>query len=179
MILIISGTNREGSLTRRIAGQYKRIISGLTTEPVELIALEDYQDGILHGRMYQASGQNEILSAAQINYFIPSKKWVIISPEYNGSYPGSLKVLLDALSVNRMEETFRDKKVALVGLSSGRAGNWLGMDQLTSILQYLKMNVFYAKPAIRQVESLMSGDELTDQKTLDLLKKHAADFLNF
>jgi len=104
----------------------------------------------------------------------------VISPEYNGSYPGALKVLLDALSVNEPDLTFKNKKVALIGISSGRAGNWLGMDQLTSVLQYLNMHVFYSKPALRQIGNLLNEHtELSDSKTVALLEKHATEILLF
>jgi len=180
MILIISGTNRPGSLTSKIAGHYRKLLQENTNETVELFLLEDFQEGLLHADMYETSGQSQLLKEAQKKLFIPAKKWVVISPEYNGSYPGALKVLLDALSVNEPDLTFKNKKVALIGISSGRAGNWLGMDQLTSVLQYLNMHVFYSKPALRQIGNLLNEHtELSDSKTVALLEKHATEILLF
>ena len=178
MILIISGTNRPGSLTSKIARHYQKLLQKQTTETIELFLLEDFQEGLLHTEMYETSGQSQLLNDAQKKLFIPAKKWVVISPEYNDSYPGALKVLLDALSVNEPDLTFRNKKVTLIGISSGRAGNWLGMDQLTTVLQYLNMHVFYSKPALRQIGNLLDeNSELTDPKTISLLENHAKEFL--
>lgn len=180
MILVISGTNRPGSLTGNISRQYCNMIGKLTDEPTELFLLEKHPQAWLHEAMYDASDRSPALVDLQQKFFIPATKWVILSPEYNGSYPGALKVLIDALSVKDADATFRNKKVALIGLSSGRAGNWLGMDQLTTVLQYLKMNVYHSKPALRQVDGLINEKKIiTDPKTLSLLESHAVDFLNY
>jgi NAD(P)H-dependent FMN reductase len=130
--------------------------------------------------MYESDGQGDSIRRAQEKYFIPASKWIMISPEYNGSYPGALKLMIDALSVREADRTFKNKKVALVGISSGRAGNWLGMNHLTSILNYLKMNVFYNKLAIRNISAVLNDrNELTDSKTRSFIEKQMEDFLSF
>ncbi|MBK6784946.1 MAG: NAD(P)H-dependent oxidoreductase [Saprospiraceae bacterium] len=44
-------------------------------------------------------------------HLIPSSHWIIIAPEYNGSFPGILKLFLDVLSVKQAKETFHGKKL--------------------------------------------------------------------
>jgi len=74
MILIISGTNRPGSLTSKIAGHYRKLLQENTNETVELFLLEDFQEGLLHADMYETSGQSQLLKEAQKKLFIPAKK---------------------------------------------------------------------------------------------------------
>jgi len=180
MILIISGTNRPNSNTEIMAKYYHEHLTEISEEEVKLCDLNQLQDGLLNKAMYEGKGQSDRLKKAQDDYFIPANKWVILSPEYNGSYPGIVKLLFDALSVRHADKTFHNKKVALVGISSGRAGNWLGMDQLTSVLNYLKMNVFYNKLAINHISQVINeAGSMEDEKTKSFVAEQMKDFLEF
>ncbi len=55
--------------------------------------------------------ENEIL--------IPTQKFIFIIPEYNGTFPGVLKAMIDNSDIIRYH-----KKAILTGVSSGRAGNF-------------------------------------------------------
>jgi len=177
MILVISGTNRSQSATRIIAEHYVRELRELTTEEVHLTDLEHLPSGILSPEMYGHSGEDSPLSSYQDTVFIPSRKIVFVAPEYNGSFPGVLKVFLDALSVRNYKETFQGKKAALVGVSTGRAGNLRGMEHLTGILHYLKIDVLPNKLPISQVNKLLQGSRLDDRETKDAIRQQLAEFL--
>lgn len=180
MIVVVAGTNRPGSKTMIVSQQYFGMLKELTNEEVKLVPLHEIQEGLFHIDMYEADKQAEKLKSVQDEIFIPANKWIIISPEYNGSFPGAVKLLLDALSVRKAEETFHFKKVALVGISSGRSGNWLGMNQLTSVLNYLKMNVFYNKLAISHIEKELDKKGFVSRvKTIDFIRDQIEGFLRF
>jgi NAD(P)H-dependent FMN reductase len=180
MILVFTGTNRPDSKTMQITKNYVDILRGSTSEEVRLLPLEEIQEGLFHINMYEKDQQAPALRRAQDEYFIPAGKWIIVSPEYNGSYPGAVKLLLDALSVRKAPETFHHKKVALVGISSGRTGNWLGMNQLTSILNYLKMNVYFNKLAISHIDQeLDEQGNLLREKTRHFMQQQIQGFLDF
>src|SRR5690606_41407500 len=79
-----------------------------------------------------------------------SDKFLYIIPEYNGSYPGALKVFIDACE---FPASFYHKKAALVGHSSGKYGNIRGIDHFTGVCHYMQMHVMPLKihiPYIRQ-----------------------------
>lgn len=180
MLLIIVGTNRKGSRTTELANAYKSILQSMTDEEVQLISIADLQEDIMHAEMYESDRQGELLVKAQDKYFIPAKKWIVITPEYNGSYPGAIKLLLDAISVRDAENTFHNKKVALVGLSSGRTGNWLGMNHLTAVLNYLKMDVYHNKLAISHISTIIDEEGvLHHEKTIAFIRKQIKNFLSF
>lgn len=180
MICIISGTNRPNSRTRTVAKQYEAILKERTDEELFFIDLCDIHSSIIHDQMYQESGLSADLQELQDNTLIPAKKWLIVMPEYNGSYPGILKLFLDAVSVRKYAETFKFKKLGLVGVASGRAGNLRGMDQMTNSMNYLGFSVMANKLPLSNINSLI--DPETEEPTSDmddLLIKHAKDFLLF
>jgi NAD(P)H-dependent FMN reductase len=110
------------------------------------------------------------------DFILPAQKFVFIAPEYNGSFPGILKVFLDAIP----PEMNRGKKSALIGVSSGRAGNLRGMDHLTGILNYLGMHVHPNKLPISSVLSLMDAEgNFRDEITKTVLEKHAIDTVSY
>jgi NAD(P)H-dependent FMN reductase len=98
-------------------------------------------------------------------------------PEYNGSFPGSVKLFIDACTVREYSRNFKDKKAALVGIASGRAGNLRGMDHLTGVLNYLGMTVMPDKLPISSIFKLKNGNgEVTDEDTLKIMEAHAKAF---
>ncbi len=48
---------------------------------------------------------------------------------------------------------------AVVGVSTGQAGNLRGQEHLTGVLNYLKVNVHYNKPRFSSVDRLFSEDK--------------------
>lgn len=69
---------------------------------------------------------------------IDATHFVFIVPEYNGSFPGILKLLIDN---SKYPESFRGKKCAMVGLSAGMFGNLRGLDHLSGVLNYLQASI--------------------------------------
>jgi NAD(P)H-dependent FMN reductase len=114
MITIVSGTNRKESNTYKIASEYQYILRKKGLEAA-IFSLEDV-DVLRYDAAFERI-ENEIL--------VPSTHLIIISPEYNGSFPGVLKMLFDN---SRSHDIWFHKKALLTGVSTGRAGNLRGMD---------------------------------------------------
>lgn len=179
MILVISGTNRRNSATRIIAEYYLEELKKLTSEEVQLTDLEHLPGEILLPSIYEDNGQHSPIAGYQDKVFIPSRKLIFVAPEYNGGFPGVLKLFLDALSVRNYKQTFQGKKAALVGVSTGRAGNLRGMEHLTGILHYLKIDVLPNKLPISQVNRLITNDQLSDTDTMSAIKEQLSEFLAY
>ena len=173
MITLISGTNRVHSLTEKFSRIYFELMKekypavqffNLTKLPPSIIEMEVY-DNI----------PNE-LSKIQHEVFDASSKFVFIIPEYNGSMPGIVKLLIDVLDCRT---AFKNKKAALVGIATGRAGNLRGMDHLASVLQHTGATVMPFMLPVSRVQ-----DELTDlhslkEPTLKVVNRHIDEFLAF
>jgi chromate reductase len=173
MITIVSGTNRPNSSTYKIASKYLQLIEkqGVTAK---LLSLGQLPLDIAVADMY---GKRSALFQQILNEFIvPTQKIVIVVPEYNGSFPGILKTFIDAMH----PDLIRGKKIALVGVSSGRAGNLRGMDHLTGIFHYLGLHVLPDKLPLSRVLTLFDEKgNLNDEYTLKMLEKQCIEFINW
>lgn len=178
MITVISGTNRKGSECLNFAKRYAELLRQHTEEEVKLLALEQIPHDWFHEDMY--ARQSPSIGALQDEYVIPAQKMVFVVPEYNGSFPGSVKLFIDACSVREYSQNFQNKKVALVGIASGRAGNLRGMDHLTGILNYLGMTVMPDKLPISSIHKLKNGNgDITDAATLKVMEVHGKAFIAY
>ncbi len=101
-------------------------------------------------------------------------KYIFFLPEYNGSFPGSLKLLMDQLPI----EIWKNKKALLVGYSGGQFGNVRGMSHLTDILNYLKVNVFCDKLSIPNVRVTLDDIEKSHE-VLTKLNEYVIRFTEF
>ncbi len=173
MLQIISSTNRPNSHTYLVSKSIQNILS--ENIPSHVLSLENLNNvDLISATMFSKNRPSDIITEWQQNHLIPSSRWIIVVPEYNGSYPGILKFLLDVLSVQQAKDTFYGKKVGLVGVSTGRAGNLRGMDHLTGVLHYLNMEVMPFKLPISTIDKFI----LPDQSFSDTVRLPLEDFIN-
>lgn len=173
MITVISCTNRPASSTLKIAQLYSQLLDKQKVSH-KLLSFEKLPVDIAFGEVFNKRSENfqQLLN----EYMIPADKLVFIVPEYNGSFPGILKVFLDAVH----PDVNRGKKAALIGVSSGRAGNLRGLEHLTGVLHYLGLHIHPNKLPISSVLTLLGNDgNLHDEITITALEKHAADVINY
>jgi NAD(P)H-dependent FMN reductase len=108
---------------------------------------------------------------------IPATKFIFIVPEYNGSFPGSLKLWMDCSDIRNV---FWNKKAALVGIADGRNGNIRGLDHLTGVLNYLKINVLHYKVSIPNVGKIIDeNNQIMDTPIQNILLKQIEEFVKF
>jgi NAD(P)H-dependent FMN reductase len=163
---IISGTDRPGSNTKKVALEYQRILSEKGID-AGLLALDETD--IL--------SKDAIFNQVESTYIFPAGKFIFLLPEYNGSYPGILKLLIDKTEISK---AWWNKKVLLTGISTGRAGNLRGMEHLTGSLLYLKMLVHPNRLPISVVDQLMDDQgNLTDENTLQSINRQLDEFIGF
>ena len=165
MYTIISGTNRIGSHTEKVAAEYRRLLLDKNID-AKILSLKNLD--VLHRSPEFLKIENEIL--------VPTKKFIFIMPEYNGSYPGVLKAMIDNSDIARV---WYHKKVLLTGISSGRAGNLRGMDHLSGSLHYLKMNVHYNKLPISQINRVLDENGRLNEDTLKVINEQLDEFIIF
>ncbi len=164
MITIISGTNRAENNTLKVAKAYKKILhsKGIASQVLDLAA-EDFFT------------RNESFLALEKKYLLAATHFIIVSPEYNGSFPGVLKLLIDNSNVS---ESWWGKKALLTGVSSGRAGNLRGMEHLTGILLHLRMYVHHDRLPLSGIDGLLSVKAiLHDEDALAAMQKQVEEFL--
>jgi chromate reductase, NAD(P)H dehydrogenase (quinone) len=180
MITIISGTDRKDGLTHVLAQHYADVMQSKTKEIVQLLSLEDIPLALYGADMYKKDSLTTAFIAIEDTYMIPANKLFFVIPEYNGSFPGILKLFIDACSIRSKMAIFKGKKAGMVGIATGRAGNIRGLEHFTSVLMFMGVTVFPNLLPISAFNKLMNGDKkIVDEGTLITIEKQIDDFLAF
>jgi chromate reductase len=173
MITVISGTNRPGSNTRKIAVLIEKMIRE-TGHRAALLDLGAIPDDVFASSSYAtkpdslATFQDQILETDGV---------LTVVPEYNGSFPGVLKYFIDLL---RFPESLYEKPAAFIGISSGRWGGVRAVEQLEMIFQYRHAHLFGRRCFIPNVgKKIDENGRLTDADVEARLQKTAIDFARF
>ncbi|MBX7225668.1 MAG: NAD(P)H-dependent oxidoreductase [Chitinophagales bacterium] len=175
MLTVLSATNRPEAYTLKVAHHYIRTLGEKGIQHA-FFSLEQMPQNLLNNGMYGAPRNADMVHLEQ-TLLIPTQKFVVVVPEYNGSFPGVLKAFIDASDV---KNCWHNKKVCLVGVSDGRAGNLRGMEHLTNIFNHLKVNVLHLKIPISNVSAQFDGaGKLANQEIKSLIDQQIALFQDF
>ena len=176
-IVAIVGSLREHSYNRQLALAAKEIIG-------ERAAFDiiDYADVPLMNQDIEYPAPDAV---RRVREQIKSADGVwIFTPEYNHSYPGVLKNLIDWLSrpISKEErQVLIRKPVAISGSSPGMGGTLTAQDLLVMLLSMLNANVMnsprLAIPSITQQADENGNLALTT--SLPYLQRQADAFLKF
>ena len=173
MITLVCGTNRPGNKTLGVLHTYKEMLERRGEKVATLEMSELPHDFSIEESFGKRTQKVEDILAKKIR---PAVKLVFITPEYNGSYPGILKIFFDGIHPRE----FHGKKAALVGVASGRAGNLRGMDHLTDVLHHLQVEVLsYKVPISRLDEMVDDNDRIIDAEVLSNLNTQIDRFMRF
>ena len=172
-IVVLSCTNRPDSNTLKVSGIYRRLLAerGVGSELFDLRELPaDVAFSESDGRRSAA------FAALMEKYVLPYHRFVFVLPEYNGSFPGILKVFIDSTHPREWENKF----ACLVGIAEGRAGNLRGLEHLTGILNYMRVHVYHNKLPISAITRIIgnTGDFIHEAQ-LQACAAQIEGFLNF
>ena len=151
MVTIISGTNRPGSSTLKVAEYYQKLLKekGLDAHMLSLIQLpENLLSSDLYGKR---SSEFQVIQ----DTVTATEKFLFVIPEYNGSFPGVLKLFIDACD---FPNSFYDKKAALVGVSSGKYGNIRGIDHFNGVCGYMHLNIMPLRIHLANIKQELNAD---------------------
>jgi chromate reductase, NAD(P)H dehydrogenase (quinone) len=173
MITIITGTNRPGSNTRKVAAHveatYKSL--GVKTQLVDLAELPP--------EIFAPTAYAEKPAAFKIftDAILAADGLVIVTPEYNGSVPGVLKYFIDMLP---FPESFEHRPVCFVGLAAGIWGALRPVEQLQAIFGYRNAYIFPERVFMPGIGKLLDdAGNFTNPEMVKRLEKQAAGFVGF
>ncbi|HEV7346716.1 NAD(P)H-dependent oxidoreductase [Telluribacter sp.] len=173
-IVIIVGTNRPHSMSRRIADYYQQLLLRHNT-PSTVLDLHELPADFTVSALYGNNGKNSEFN--QLRQLIDqAHKFVFIVPEYNGSYPGVLKAFIDGLPY---PNSFANKKAALVGLSSNMQGASSALSHMTDIFSYLGMHTLALRVKLGQIRTYFSDGVFTNELYNELLDMQARQLISF
>jgi chromate reductase len=173
MITIISSTNRPGSSTLKLAKYYQKRLREKDIE-AGLLSLTQLPANLMEPDLY--GKRNPDFEPIQ-DIITQTQKFLFVIPEYNGSFPGVLKVFIDVCA---FPESFYEKKAALVGLSSGKYGNIRGIDHFTGICNYIHLHVMPLKIHIPSIHKELDEDgNIFKADTLKFTDEQIDKFIKF
>jgi NAD(P)H-dependent FMN reductase len=148
---VVLGTMREGNMSQRAA---KFMQVELTKRGIDAPLFEA-------GSIRQMVSQEQRKPTAWVELLKRADGLVIVSPEYNHGYPGSLKELLDSA----YEEYFH-KPVGLCGVSSGIIGGARMVEALKQVLIEFRMVPIKEAMYFPKAQDLLNEDGTSNDPQL-------------
>jgi NAD(P)H-dependent FMN reductase len=169
-IAILSSSVRTGASSPRVAQYFKQYIESNQLAEASIIDLAEYNFPVFEERLkFLENPSDKVLDfSAKIK---AADAIIIVTPEYNGGYPASLKNAIDLLY-----EEWKRKPIAISMVSSGA---FAGTQVITSLLFTLWKIGATMVPTMFPVASVQnnfdeSGNTLQDKEGID---KRAASFI--
>jgi chromate reductase, NAD(P)H dehydrogenase (quinone) len=173
MIALLIATNRPGSNTAKVAAHVAEIYAAKGS-PLEIVDLHKLPAEIFAPTSY---AEKPASFAPFQKTLTEAKGIVVVTPEYNGGFPGVFKYFVDMLE---FPGTFTGKPFAFVGLSAGMGGAIRPVEQFSTLVVYLRGVLYPGTVNIPGINGHL--DEAGKVKTAEIverLEKQADGFLKF
>lgn len=173
-IVVLPGTNRAGSFSGRVAGAVAERYRAHDGVDVQLLDLGQLPSGLLDPGSYATKPDgwqpfaDAVLAADGLH---------VVTPEYNGGFPGVLKLFIDHLP---FPAAFDKRPVCFTGVANGRFGALRPVEQLQGIFGYRNAFQFPERvfiPGVRQ--SVDEAGWPTDDFVGGLLQSQVDGFVAF
>jgi NAD(P)H-dependent FMN reductase len=169
-IVIISGSVREGRESHRVALFLAAFLKNYSHVQAEIIDLSVYNFPIFKERLkYQVNPSAEAIQFAEKIKFADGV--IIVTPEYNGGYPASVKNVIDLLT-----DEWKRKPVAISTVSNGNFGGSQVVQQLQFVLWKIGAIVVPAMYPVPKVNENYSEDGIAVD--IESANKRAANFIS-
>ncbi|MFN7678428.1 MAG: NADPH-dependent FMN reductase [Cyanobacteriota bacterium] len=173
MIEIVSGTNRANCNTLRIAQMLLQAYRALEVE-AHILNLQELPPEILNPGAY---GEKPAAFAPFQERVLQARGLHVVTPEYNGSFPGVLKLFIDML---RFPDSLEGKPVAFTGLAAGQWGGLRPVEQLQMVFAYRNAYAFPQRVFIPGVQGVLDGEAgFNDGELRQRLVRQADGFVAF
>lgn len=173
MIEVISGTNRPASSTLKIANIIVDIYTELGAQ-AQVLDLQAMPATIFDPEAYTQKPEGW---SAFTDRVIDAKGLHVVTPEYNGSFPGVLKYFIDMLP---FPASFEHRCVAFTGLAAGVWGGFRAVEQLQLVFGYRNAYVMPQRVWLPIISNRLDAQgKLTDKDDRIRLQDQAARFIDF
>jgi NAD(P)H-dependent FMN reductase len=174
-VLVFGASLRTGSLNRRLAALAARTAraAGAT---VDEASMEDFEVPSYDGDVEAAGGFPE--GAREFKRRLEANDgFIIASPEYNASMPGTLKNLIDWTSRFR-PQPFDGRHGLLLSASPSMAGGNRGLWSLRVPLEHLGSRIFPDMFSLASAHKALDGEEIADAGLRQRFEKSIQAFLS-
>ncbi len=134
-IVVVCGTNRAAAISRKltaiVAECYRPLVSS-----VDILDMAELPMETLLASAYETK---PAATEKMVARFLRADGVVFIVPEYNGSYPGVLKLFVDMLP---FPEGFDARPCAFVGLAAGQFRSLRAVEHFQQVAAYRNAHLF-------------------------------------
>lgn len=170
---IISGTDRPNSYALRVSRYLQKKYRQEGVE-AEIIDLRDFPIEQVSGGRY---GEHIPEVNAFVDQAVQADGLVMVCPEYNGGYPGILKLFIDYFP---FPGSLHKKPVALVGEANGAFGALRAVEQLQQVIGYRNAHVFPERIFIPRINKNFDDQKgIKDAFQQELLESQIKNFVPF
>lgn len=171
-IHILSATDRPNSNALKVSRYANQFLSEKAT--TEIFSLRDFPIEDIVGGKYN----NKPESVEQFNdKFLDADGFVFVIPEYNGGFPGILKLFYDYLP---FPKAFNKTPICLIGEAAGAFGALRPVEQFSQLLIYRQAHIFPERMFIQRVNDTFDEENgLLSEKMQKLWEKQLKGFPDF
>ena len=173
MLTILAGTNRPGSSTRKVVRHLEGVYRGLS-RPFAVVDLLELPTDAFTSISY---AQKPAGLQPFIDRMLASTALLVVTPEYNGGFPGALKYFIDMLP---FPESLQRRPTAFVGVAAGEWGAIRPVEQLQALFAYRNAYLYPERVFIRQCTKVFDAEgNITDADIVKRFAAQAEGFLKF
>lgn len=130
-IEIIAGSPRQGSVTFRVALFLQRLLQHTTSHRVQITDVREWEFPLMQQEVFNTPEHAPENLQPLVKRILDANAFIIITPEYNGSYTPAVKVLFD-----HFPKQYR-KAFGIVTTSTGALGGIRASQQLHLLINAL------------------------------------------
>ncbi|MFZ4125519.1 MAG: NADPH-dependent FMN reductase [Rickettsiales bacterium] len=172
-LLSLAASYRPDSLNRMLVDYAAKIAHGLGA------TIESLDYATIDSPMYRDEDTTLPDGAMKLKAAIARNHGILLAaPEYNWSMPGSLKNLIDWLSVDS-QQAFKGKTILLLSASPSERGGRMGLQQLRVPLEVLGGYVFPNIISIGNAKRNLIANAITVPKEAQYVTDTVTDFVNY
>lgn len=173
MIVIISGTNRPASNTRKVTARVESSYKALGVK-TQVLDLAELPSEIFLPTSY---AEKPVNFKRFTDVILAADGLVIVTPEYNGGVPGVLKYFIDMLP---FPESFEQRPVCFIGIAMGIWGALRPVEQLQAIFGYRNALIYPERVFMPGIGKLLDATgHFTNPDMAGRLEKQAQGFVDF
>jgi len=174
-VLVFAASLRAESLNRKLAALAARV-SVEYGATVDLASMRDFDVPLYDGDLETANGIPP--GALELRTrLLATDAFIIASPEYNGSMPGTIKNLIDWTSRFR-PQPFDARHGLLISASPSLAGGNRGLWALRMPLEHMGTRVFPDMFSLSMAHKAFAGDEIADAQLRTRFEMNVQAFLS-
>ncbi len=174
-VLVFAASLRADSLNKKLASLAARVAErhGAT---VDLASMHDFDVPLYDGDVESTQGIPK--GAEELRRrLLENDAFIIASPEYNGSMPGTIKNLIDWTSRFR-PQPFDGRHALLMSASPSLVGGNRGLWALRMPLEHLGARVFPDMFSLSMAHKAFEGDDIADPALRARFDKNVQTFLS-